>query len=77
MATIISLADLGVDEDPGTAWHPRPDKAEAWDADGNLADLDDDTVAAHAAKPEAVDQLDAGVEPMSAEDSVHSPNGEV
>lgn len=77
MPDIISLADLGVDEDPGTAWHPRPDKTAARDASGDLLDLDDDQVAEHAAKPEAVDQLDAGVDPMSAEDSALSPNGEV
>lgn len=77
MPDIISPADLGIDEDPGTAWHPRPDKTEARDADGLLLDLDDDAVAEHAAKPEAADQLDAGVEPMSAEDSALSPDGEV
>ena len=77
MSEIISLADLGIDEDPGTAWHPRADKAEARDADGHLLDLDDDQVAEHAAKPEATDQIDAGVEPLSAEDSALSPDGEV
>lgn len=77
MSDTISLADLGVDEDPGTAWHPRADKAEARDAEGNLRDLDDDEVAEHAAKPEAVDQLDAGVDPLSAESSAYSPDGEV
>lgn len=76
MPEVISLADLGVDEDPGTAWHPRADKAEARDADGHLVDLDDATVEAHAAKPEAADQLDAGVL-LSAEDSAHSAHGEV
>lgn len=77
MTDTISLADIGIDEDPGTAWHPRADKTEARDADGLLLDLDDDQVAEHAAKPEAADQLDAGVEPMSAEDSAESPDGEV
>lgn len=77
MPDIITLADLDVADDPGTAWHPRADKTEARDADGNLTDLDDDQVAEHAAKPEAVDQLDAGVDPMSAEDSTYSADGEV
>lgn len=76
MSDTITLADLGIDEDPGTAWHPRPDKTEARDADGLLLDLDDDQVAEHAAKPETVDQLDAG-QILSAEDSALSPDGEV
>lgn len=76
MPEIITLADLGVDEDPGTAWHPRADKAEAWDADGHLVDLDDDAVAEHEAKPEAAEQPDAG-RALSAEDSVLSRDGEV
>lgn len=77
MPDIISLADLGIDEDPGTAWHPRPDKTEARDADGLLLDLDDDAVTEHAAKPEAAEQIDAGADPLSAEDSIFSPDGEV
>lgn len=77
MPDTITLADLGVDEDPGTAWHPRPDKTEARDDAGLLHDLDDDAVAEHLAKPETADQLDAGVEPMSAEDSAETPDGEV
>lgn len=76
MPDTISLAALGVDEDPGTAWHPRADKTEARDPDGNLVDLDDDQVAEHAAKPESADQLDAGLV-LSAEDSAFSPDGEV
>lgn len=76
MPHLVTLADLAVDEDPGTAWHPRPDKSEARDDDGNLRDLDDDTVAEHAAKPEATEQPDAGT-PLAAEDSTESPDGEV
>ncbi|HEY9351997.1 MAG TPA: hypothetical protein VIP28_02045 [Nocardioides sp.] len=76
MTDTISLADLGIDEDPGTAWHPRPDKTEARDADGLLVDLDDDAVAEHMAKPEAAEQLDAGLS-LSAEDSALTPDGEV
>ena len=76
MSDTISLADLGIDEDPGTAWHPRPDKTEARDADGLLLDLDDDGVVEHMAKPEAAEQLDAGLS-LSAEDSALTPDGEV
>ncbi|HEY9264390.1 MAG TPA: hypothetical protein VIQ11_07295 [Mycobacterium sp.] len=76
MSDTISLADLGIDEDPGTAWHPRPDKTEARDADGLLLDLDDDAVAEHMAKPEAAEQPDAGLS-LSAEDSALTPDGEV
>ena len=76
MTDTISLADLGIDEDPGTAWPPRPDKTEARDADGLLVDLDDDAVAEHMAKPEAAEQLDAGLS-LSAEDSALTPDGEV
>lgn len=72
-----SLSDLGVVDDPGTDWHPRPDKAEAWGEHGELFDLDDDQVAEHQMKPEAVDQVDAGVEPLAAEDSALSPEGQV
>jgi hypothetical protein len=76
-ADSVSLADLGITEDPGTAWHPRPDKAEAWNPDGTLRDLDDDEVAAHRAKPEARGQVDAGVEPLSAEDSAETPHDHI
>lgn len=70
----VSLADLGVDEDPGTAWHPRPDKTEARDAGGNLTDLSPEEQAMHLTKPE--EYPDSG-SPLSAEDSTHSPEGEV
>jgi hypothetical protein len=76
MSEFITLADLGVDEDPGTAWHPRADKAEARDADGRLLDLDDDAVTEHMAKPEAAEQPDAG-RVLCAEDSILSADGEV
>lgn len=82
----VPLTDLGIDpaDDAGTAWHPRRDKAGAWDADGRLVDLDDDQVAEHAEKPEADEQYD-GVrrrrreqrELGAAEDSDHSEPGEV
>jgi len=72
----ISLAELGIDDDPGTVWHPRADKAEARDDDGYLCDLDDDQVLEHQAKPEAADQPDAGVL-LAAEDSETTPDGEV
>lgn len=85
----VPLADLGLDpadpsHDPGTSWHPRPDKTEARDADGHLRDLDDDEVAEHGEKPEADEQHD-GVRrrrrenrlPGAAEDSDHSKAGEV
>lgn len=70
----VNLADLGVDEDPGTAWHPRPDKANAFLDSGDLPDLNDREVAEHGTKPEQY--LDSG-EAMSAEDSQHSPEGAV
>jgi hypothetical protein len=72
----MSLEELGVDEDPGTEWHPREDKAEARDSEGNLYDLDDNDVAEHERKPEAAEQIDAG-QVLSAEDSAESPEGEV
>lgn len=72
-----SLEELGVESDPGCAWHPREDKREARDADGNLRDLSDDEVVGHARKPEAAEQVDAGVEPLSAEDSAETPEGVV
>lgn len=81
MPETITLAELGVDPanggDPGTAWHPRADKyGDAWDDDGRLVDLDDDQVLEHQAKPEAVEQVDAGLL-LEAEDSEHSPDGQV
>lgn len=71
---IVTLAELGVDEDPGTAWHPRPSKVGAFMASGDLPDLDDLDVVAHSTKPERYP--DSG-EPMAAEDSQHSPEGEI
>lgn len=75
---MLTLREIGVDplDDPGTNWHPRPDKTDARDADGHLLDLDDDQVAEHAAKPEAAEQLDAG-RVLGAEDSAHTADGEV
>lgn len=70
---IIPLADLGVTDDPGTTWHP--DKPEAYDAEGHLLDVVD--VEEHLIKPEALWQADAGVEPLSAEDSLLTPDGEI
>lgn len=85
----VPLADLGLDaaepsQDPGTHWHPRRDKTDAWDDQGHLRDLDDGQVAEHVEKPEADDQYD-GVRrrrrenrlPGAAEDSDHSAPGEV
>ena len=81
---IIDLADLDIEEDPGTNWHPRTDKTEVWDQSGRLVDLDEDQAAEHAAKPEADEQYDGvrhrarvGRELGSAEDSDHSPTGVV
>jgi hypothetical protein len=56
----ISLADLGIDEadDAGRTWHPRADKREARDDQGNLRDLSDIEVDEHAEKPEADEQPD-------------------
>jgi hypothetical protein len=76
MATTLTLDELGVDDDPGTSWHPRADKyGDAWDADGRLVDLTDDQVDEHATKPEAAEQPDSG-EVLAAEDSAETP-GEV
>lgn len=81
---VVLLADLGITEDPGTNWHPRADKAEVRNADGDLVDLDDAQVSEHFSKPEADEQYD-GVrrrlrearELGAAEDSDHSEPGEV
>lgn len=56
----ITLAELGIDEqdDAGRSWHPRPDKTDVRDADGNLRDLNDREVEDHCAKPEADRQPD-------------------
>lgn len=69
----VTLAELGVQNDPGTSWHPRWDKAAAWDG-SELVDLTDDEVLEHMVKPEAANQLDAGVL-LEAEDSEHSRRG--
>jgi hypothetical protein len=68
--------DPALDPDPGSSWHPRPDKTAARDADGDLVDLDDTAVAEHRAKPEAADQPDAGT-PLEAESSSASADGQV
>lgn len=86
---VLRLADLPPDPnahpgDPGTEWHPRRDKTEAYAADGNLRDLDDDEIAEHFEKPEADEQYD-GVrrrqrearELGAAEDSDYSEPGRV
>lgn len=77
MTTTVTLADLGVVVDPGAGWHPRADKAEAWDTNGNLVDLTDDQVYAHYRKLEAADQPDQTFEPLAAEDSTTTPVGQV
>lgn len=80
----LSLAELGVVDDPGTSWHPRRDKTDVRDADGNLRDLDDPTVHAHIAKPESAEQVDGARRrqrenrpELAAEDSLESPAQEV
>lgn len=67
----VSLTDLGVTRDPGTDWHPRPDKANAYDECGDLPDLNDREVVEHGEKPEAFEQIDgvACGPPLAAEDS--------
>lgn len=74
MAGMLSLLALGVEKDPGTEWHP--DKPEAYTEDG-LRDLSDEEVVAHTLKPEVFEQPDAGVEPLAAEDSRETPEGEI
>jgi hypothetical protein len=87
--TVVRLDDLPPDPDahpgdPGVEWHPRPDKTEARDAEGNLRDLSDAEVSDHIVKPEAEEQVDSvlhrrmlGHAPLAAEDSDQSPDGEV
>ena len=65
----VTLAELGIDEDPGTTWHPAAKS-------GDLPDLTEAEVAEHLAKPEAAEQVDAG-RSLAAEDSAQSPEGEV
>ena len=84
MADPVPLAELGIDEDPGTSWHPHPRKAGARDDAGDLVDLDDDQVVEHTRKPEADEHYDGvlrrireGRELGAAEDSDHSEPGEV
>lgn len=69
---VVTLSELGVTHDPGTEWHPT-EKANAF-VDGLLPDLNEQELAEHLAKPEVYP--DSG-EPMSAEDSKWSPEGEV
>ena len=70
----VPLADLEIDDDPGTTWHPRPDKPNARLENGDLPDLNDRELAEHMMKPEEFP--DTG-EPAAAEDSAESPEGEV
>lgn len=83
---IISLADVGVDpaDDAGRTWHPRPDKTDARDANGNLRDLTDREVEDHCAKPEADEQPDGRRRrarerrpALAAEDSIETDPEEV
>lgn len=67
----VSLADLGVEEDPGSAWHP---KAEKFTPEGLLPDLSDVEVEEHLAKPETYP--DTG-RVLSAEDSALTPEGQI
>lgn len=83
MTDRLTLDDLppdpdAADGDPGVDWHPRADKTDARDADGNLRDLDDDEVEAHLDKPEAVEQPDGGRDRhLAAEDSTLSDGDRV
>lgn len=70
----VSLADLGVESDPGTEWHPRPNKANAFLDSGLLPDLNEREVEEHLAKPETYP--DTG-KSLGAEDSQESPEGEI
>ena len=66
---IWTLAELGIANDPGRAWHP--DDPAKFAPDGTLPDLTDTEVAEHRGKPEA-----ALAEPLlAAEDSSESPEG--
>ncbi len=86
MSSRLTLADLGIEPeaDAGTSWHPRRDKADARDADGNLRNLTAPEVDEHAEKPEADEQPD-GIRrrrrerraALAAEDSLGSEPGEV
>lgn len=68
----ISLQEAGVSEDPGTHWHPKPEK---WDGE-LLPDLSAVEVDEHTTKPEVSQQPDAG-RSLAAEDSETTPDGEV
>jgi len=70
----VSLSDLGVEHDPGTEWHPRASKANAFHDDGLLPHLNDREVEEHLAKPERYFDSD---KVLGAEDSELSPEGEI
>lgn len=84
MTRHLSLAELGVHDDPGTSWHPRRSKTVTRDTAGNLRDLDDPAVHEHLVKPEADEQVD-GVRrrqrenrpELAAEDSIETADGEI
>ena len=66
---VVTLENIGADDDPGRAWHPKPSK---FTAAGLLPDLDDAQVGEHLRKPEATS------EPvLAAEDSTESPEGAI
>ena len=70
----VSLASLDIDEDPGTDWHPRASKANAYHESGLLPDLNPRELVEHMKKPE--DYPDKG-KILAAEDSALTPDGEV
>jgi hypothetical protein len=69
----VPLADLEIDDDPGTTWHPRADKPNARLENGDLPDLNHQELAEHMMKPEEFPDM----QPVAAEDSEDSPEDEV
>ena len=70
MKSVNPADHFGILVDPGRAWHPDASK---FNNDGTLPDLDDDELAEHLAKPEAL--IAEGV--LAAEDSKFSPPEEI
>lgn len=75
MDDVVSLADLGAESDPGTAWHPRENKVEVRDDQGDLCDLTDEQVEEHFWHRDV--EYPDNHRSMAAEDSQLSPKGAV
>ena len=75
MSDRVSLRDLGVEEDPGTEWHPSGLLDEVRMLLGDLPDLDDNEVGEHMRfkRRGFIDEERL----LEAEDSTESPEGAV